>query len=95
MIRRRSLCISLFILALFLLGTVAVLSSISYYLTLDPAAYLDDDQVPILDNLTRWNATEHGQTERIPRILHQTWKVETLPVQWQDISQNCRDMMPD
>jgi mannosyltransferase OCH1-like enzyme len=95
MVRRRSLCVSLFALALFLLGTVVVLSSISYYLTIDPAAYLDDRIVPVLDNVTRWNATAHHQIERVPRILHQTWKSETLPVQWQNVSKGCRDMMPD
>jgi inositol phosphorylceramide mannosyltransferase catalytic subunit len=94
-VRRKSFCILLIFLALFLLGTVVVLSSISYYLTIDPAAYLDDQQVPILDSVTRWNATEHGKVEIVPRILHQTWKSETLPAEWQDISQGCRDMMPD
>ncbi|KAG6336701.1 hypothetical protein ID866_2408 [Astraeus odoratus] len=33
--------------------------------------------------------------ERIPRILHQTWKSETLPSRWKDISQACRYMMND
>lgn len=95
MVRRRFLCISLSLLGLFLLGTVVVLSSVSYYLAIDPAAYLSDLEVPVLDNVTRWNATQHGQVERIPRILHQTWKSETLPVQWQNVSQGCRKMMPD
>lgn len=97
MARRRlsPLFIFLTILCLFLVGTVVVLSSITYYLSIDPSAYLSTDEVPILANNTRWNASEHGQQERIPRILHQTWKTEVLPPPWQPISQECREMMPD
>jgi inositol phosphorylceramide mannosyltransferase catalytic subunit len=95
MARIRALYVLLSILGLFLLGTVAVLSSVSYYLAIDKTAYLTDLEVPTLDNVTRWNATEHGQIERIPRILHQTWKSETLPSRWKGISQACRAMMPD
>ena len=95
MARRRTLFILLSVLGLFLVGTVVVLSSITYYLSIDPSAYLTTDEVPILDGNTRWNASEHGQKERIPRILHQTWRTENLPTRWKGISQECRDMMPD
>lgn len=95
MSRRRVFYVFLSVLALFLLGTVIVLSSVTYYLAINPNAYLSDLQVPILPNNTRWNASQHGQIERIPRILHQTWKTDTLPERWKDISQACRDMMPD
>ncbi|GLB33914.1 putative glycosyltransferase family 32 protein [Lyophyllum shimeji] len=93
--RRRILYICLTILALFLLGTVVVLSSVTYYLAIDPNAYLTELEVPYLGNDTRWNATEHGQVERIPRILHQTWKTDVLPARWKGISDACRAMMPD
>jgi hypothetical protein len=33
--------------------------------------------------------------ERIPRVLHQTWKSETIPSKWKKISEACRSMMPD
>ncbi|KAK0206408.1 glycosyltransferase family 32 protein [Desarmillaria ectypa] len=95
MARRRPLCIFLSLLGLFLLGTVVVLSSITYYLSIDLNAYLSEDQVPILGRYERWNASEHGQVERIPRILHQTWRTETLPEKWRPVSQECRDLMPD
>ncbi|KAF8076504.1 glycosyltransferase family 32 protein [Lyophyllum atratum] len=93
--RRRILYICLTILALFLVGTVVVLSSVTYYLAINPSAYLSELEVPFLGNDTRWNATEHGQVERIPRILHQTWKTEVLPPRWKGISDACREMMPD
>ena len=93
--RRRSLQIFLFILALFLIGTVVVLSSISIYLSIDYSAYLTDEEVGPPEEDAAWNATELGLVERIPRIIHQTWKSETLPDRWKNISQECRDMMPD
>ncbi|KAM6495793.1 glycosyltransferase family 32 protein [Amanita muscaria] len=95
MSRRRPVYIFLSLLALVLSGTVVVLSSFAFYLKVNPVAYLTEDQVPILDTSTRWNASDHGQVERIPRILHQTWKSETLPDKWEGVSQACRDMMPD
>jgi hypothetical protein len=82
-------------LGLFLFGTVVVLSSVAYYLAIDPSAYLTELEVPILANHERWNASENGQIERIPRILHQTWRTETLPSRWKGISQECRNIMPD
>jgi inositol phosphorylceramide mannosyltransferase catalytic subunit len=93
--KRRALYVSLSILALFLFGTVVVLSSVTYYFSIDPAAYIQESEVPILDNTTRWDAAAHGKVERIPRIIHQTWKTETLPGRWLGISQACRHMMPD
>lgn len=95
MSRRRALFIFLLILTLVLIGTVLVLSSFAYYLNIAPAAFLTEQQVPVFTNSTRWNASEHGLVQRIPRIIHQTWKSETLPERWRDISQACRDMMPD
>ena len=95
MARHRTVYVLLSILGLFLIGTVVVLSSVSYYLAIDKAAYVTELEVPSLGKTARWNATEHGKVERIPRILHQTWKSETLPSRWKAISQACRDMMPD
>jgi mannosyltransferase OCH1-like enzyme len=93
--RRRTFHIYLSLLAAVLLGTVIVLSSISYYLAIDNAAYLTEAELDAPDYNSRWNATLHGKVERIPRILHQTWKSETLPTEWLGISQACREMMPD
>ncbi|KAI0832356.1 nucleotide-diphospho-sugar transferase [Trametes gibbosa] len=90
MIRRRTLNILLSLLAAVLVGTVIVLSSVSYYLSIDLAAYITEDEV----NLTL-NHSLPILPERVPRIIHQTWKSETLPPRWANISQECRDMMPD
>ncbi|KAH9938218.1 nucleotide-diphospho-sugar transferase [Fomitopsis serialis] len=96
MFRRRTVYILLSLLAAILVGTVVVLSSISYYLSIDTKAYLTEAELDAPFNATEpWNATDHGMVERIPRILHQTWKTETLPEKWADVSQGCRDLMPD
>lgn len=95
MLRRRTVYICLCLLAAVLIGTVVVLSSISYYLAIDPAAYITESELQSpLDDST-YNATAYQLVERIPRILHQTWKSETLPAKWTKISQHCRDIMPD
>ncbi|TFY83950.1 hypothetical protein EWM64_g79 [Hericium alpestre] len=86
--RKRVLSIVLTLLALILLGTVAVLSSVSYYLAIPDAAYITEQELDA-------PPSNNTAIERIPRIIHQTWKTETLPPRWKDISEECRAMMPD
>ncbi|KAI0081708.1 hypothetical protein K474DRAFT_1132978 [Panus rudis PR-1116 ss-1] len=95
MFRRRTVYTLLCLLATVLVGTVLVLSSITYYLSIDPAAYITEAELDAPLDGSRWNASEHGKVERIPRILHQSWKSETLPTRWVNVSQSCRDMNPD
>ncbi|OSD04182.1 glycosyltransferase family 32 protein [Trametes coccinea BRFM310] len=89
MFRRRTVYTLLCLLATILVGTVVVLSSISYYLRIADTAYITEDDVNRVLNDTR-----HALPERIPRIIHQTWKSETLPEKWVNVSQSCRDMNP-
>lgn len=92
-IRRRTVHALLFILGLFLLGTVVVLSSVSYYLSIPDIAYISEQELnPPLDSPSH-NSTR--RPERIPKIIHQTWKSETLPDRWQPVSEGCRKLMPD
>jgi inositol phosphorylceramide mannosyltransferase catalytic subunit len=87
--------ILLVVLALFLLGTVLVLSSVSYYLSIPDLAYITEEELsPVLDSPNQ-NSSQHHRPERIPRIIHQTWKSETLPDKWQNVSKACRALMPD
>lgn len=89
MARRRTCSVFLTLLALFLLGTLVVLSTVSFYLSIDPKAYITDNEV------NQNNNASDSRQERIPRILHQTWRTDTLPERWQQVSQHCRDLMPD
>ena len=97
-LRRRTLYALLFVLGLFLVGTVVVLSSISYYLAIPDVSYVQETEVDKHYDLS-WNETvndtTHHKPERIPRIIHQTWKSETLPERWQNVSDGCRQLMPD
>lgn len=34
-------------------------------------------------------------SERIPRIIHQTWKVDQLPSKWQSIREECMLLHPE
>jgi inositol phosphorylceramide mannosyltransferase catalytic subunit len=94
-IRRRTVHILLLLLGLFLLGTVLVLSSVSYYLSIPDAAYISEEELTPTQNFPHQNSSQHPTSERIPRIIHQTWKTETLPEKWRAVSEGCRDMMPD
>ncbi|KDQ21048.1 glycosyltransferase family 32 protein, partial [Botryobasidium botryosum FD-172 SS1] len=85
--------ILLALLALVLVGTVAVLSTFTYYFDVDSAAFITELEVP--PSAGRANSTEARAKEKIQRILHQTWKTDVLPERWQSISDQCREMMPD
>ncbi|KZT62887.1 glycosyltransferase family 32 protein [Calocera cornea HHB12733] len=92
---RRTTLILLSILGTILLGTTLLLASISIFLRIDPAAYLSEEDVPWPDPPLSNVSHNPLPAEKIPRILHQTWKDETLPEKWAGVSQGCRDLMPD
>ncbi|KAI0304235.1 nucleotide-diphospho-sugar transferase [Russula brevipes] len=93
-IRRRTVHILLLILGLFLLGTVLVLSSVSYYLSIPDLAYIREEELnPTPDSSNQ--TSQPRRPERIPKIIHQTWKSETLPDKWKPVSEECRALMPD
>ncbi|CBQ71693.1 related to SUR1-required for mannosylation of sphingolipids [Sporisorium reilianum SRZ2] len=63
-----------------------------------PSAVDPDDMVarpqPWRDNTPKkWDPA--NPTEKIPRIIHQTWKDEHLPPRWQAIRDECAAMHPD
>lgn len=33
--------------------------------------------------------------QRVPKIVHQTWKTDTLPERWEKVRQGCMDLHPD
>ena len=92
MTRSRTLLLPLSLLGLFLLGTVVVLSTVSYYLAIEPTAYLTDTEVPAT---VRTSSNDSHALERVPRIIHQTWKTNVLPERWKAVSKTCTSLMPD
>ncbi|EJU06264.1 glycosyltransferase family 32 protein, partial [Dacryopinax primogenitus] len=91
---RRTLLILLSVLGTILLGTTILLTSISLFLRIDASAYLTEEDIPWPDPPDNVSSVPLPG-ERIPRILHQTWKEETLPEKWASVSEGCRELMPD
>jgi mannosyltransferase OCH1-like enzyme len=62
------------------------------------AGFSNDDGIfipPVRDNSVKaWNATT-DPPEKIPRIIHQTWKDKILPSNWQEVRDECAQMHPD
>ncbi|PWN44678.1 hypothetical protein IE81DRAFT_298621, partial [Ceraceosorus guamensis] len=53
-----------------------------------------DPSAPAFDNTPKpWSPT--SPKEKIPRIIHQTWKDSTLPGKWQAVREECQAMHPD
>ena len=163
---RRNVLTILILLSLFLVGTVIVLSSVSYYLALPAWAFLSEAEVPWrpsdaikplkysppgtarhqkrepqlspeeeatlpepieewpMDPESLWDVDGEGSGsywmekswdghvegtedwtrlynvtarpgERMPRLIHQTWKDDTLPLKWRKAFKECREGMQD
>lgn len=100
---KKAWSIALTLLGLVLLGTVVVLSTVQVYfgvdsrdiIALEEAAYFASrPSLAYGSNAT----TAIGSTqaiEKIPRIIHQTWKNESLPERWDAVRAQCLAMHPD
>ena len=40
-------------------------------------------------------AAEPEHKQKIPKIIHATWKTDTVPVRWAEVRQGCIDLHPD
>lgn len=47
------------------------------------------------DSWDRLMNVTNAPNERIPRLIHQTWKSDTLPEKWRKVWRECREGMPD
>ncbi|CED85464.1 Glycosyltransferase, DXD sugar-binding motif [Phaffia rhodozyma] len=122
---RRPLFVFIILLAIFLVGTVIVLSSVTWFFGVPNWSLLSERDVPYApgevwkgldrsndgnaswaaDNwsghvqLTEdWTRLEHIKPlegERIPRIIHQTWMNDELPLKWRDVYKECRRGLPN
>ncbi|WFD19266.1 hypothetical protein MCAP1_001489 [Malassezia caprae] len=103
---RRASSVLLRLFAVFLLGTMAFLALVRSYFHVDASAYIlptelgtwaeirADARPGLLDGHA---PEEHVQQpeEKVPRIIHQTWKTEELPPRWKEVREACRAMMSD
>lgn len=108
LLSRRTSSVLLCCLGLFLLGTVCVLSLVRVYFEIDSTAYVLHTELGTLPEIAQaarpsalsiaadaqLNATDVPK-EHIPRIIHQTWKTETLPPRWAKTREECARMMSD
>mmetsp|Transcript_8868 Transcript_8868/g.12629 ORF Transcript_8868/g.12629 Transcript_8868/m.12629 type:complete len:312 (+) Transcript_8868:35-970(+) len=46
-------------------------------------------------SISRVNVCPPGSENKIPKILHQTWKDENIPEKWKQSSQSCINLNPD
>lgn len=43
----------------------------------------------------RWDVSSPANATAVPKIIHQTWKEETVPEKWRAAQKSCRDLHPD
>lgn len=103
---RRTSSVLLRLFAAFLLGTVAFLALVRSYFRVDASAYIlptelgtwaeiRADARPGVLNGQALDAHAEQPVEKIPRIIHQTWKTEELPPRWKEVREACEAMMSD
>lgn len=99
----------LVLLGLFFLGTFIVLSTVKHYFGtheidfITPeeiqqfrrAEHLPYDPTLTLEELEAERERTGIAREKIPRIIHATWKNETLPERWETVREGCQAMLPD
>ena len=94
--------------ALFLLGTIIVLALIRQHFRINENEYIRVSELGTWEEIRaskRPAVLDHGSPmkmeedsmppEKIPRIIHQTWKTEELPQQWAEVREGCARLMPD
>lgn len=94
--------------ALFLLGTIIVLALIRQHFRINEDEYIRVSELGTWEEIRaskRPAVLDHGSPmkmkedamppEKIPRIIHQTWKTEELPPQWAEVREGCARLMPD
>lgn len=59
------------------------------------AAAVAAGEIPPLRDNTPKPADPNSPPEKIPRIIHQTWKDDTLPPKWQAVRDECKEIHPD
>lgn len=98
----------LLLFALFIVGTFTVLRTVVHFFGVNEGdvisveevqAYKNVEALPYNAELTPSQAREEEmqlglKREKIPRIIHQTWKSDILPEKWDIIRKDCMAMLP-
>ena len=85
-------------LLLLVLGAVAVLGGLVYLFSTLIALLFETglkDAIPLSILSSRLASATAEEHRPIPKIIHQTWKNETIPEAWSIAQYSCRDLHPD
>ena len=86
-------------LLLLVLGVVAVLGGLVYLFSTLIALLFEtglQNAIPPSILSSSWIASTTSEEHRpIPKIIHQTWKNETVPEAWSIAQYSCLDLHPD
>lgn len=100
--RIAALCLCL--VALVIAGTLTVLGTAKHYFDIDvrDVITLEETQdweakkpLPYGTELNEDQRLQQRPVEKIPRIIHQTWKTNVLPEKWLAVRDKCLEMHPD
>lgn len=97
------------LLGLFVLGTFIVLSTVKHFFGTNELDFITSEEVrafrfeaalPFNASMPPAEQLEEEQRtglkrEKIPRIIHQTWKTSSLPERWVAVRKDCMRMLPD
>ena len=106
--RKRMLALLLQLLGMVLLCIILVLQCIRWYFRIPTDAYIvlselgtwdeirENARRPaVLDNAALSDVKDLNPPNKIPKIIHQTWKTEVLPERWVPVRDECIKMHPD
>ncbi|KAK9900441.1 glycosyltransferase family 32 protein [Cystobasidium minutum MCA 4210] len=99
----------LILLSLVIIGTFTVLRTVVHFfgvqeqdvITLEEVqSYTNIEALPYNAELSPQQAREEEKElglkrEKIPRIIHQTWKSDILPERWEKVRNECLQLLPD
>lgn len=104
----RVLAVLLQLLGVVLLCVVVFLQSVRWYFYIPQSAYIlrselgtwdeiraDTSRPSVFENSAISNISGVYPPKKIPKIIHQTWKTETLPDRWVPARKECAEMHPD
>jgi mannosyltransferase OCH1-like enzyme len=97
------------LLGLFVVGTFIVLSTVRHYFGTHTEDFISLEEIqpfrrqeaslPYEPNLPLDQVAEEQRKglhrEKIPRIIHQTWKTDILPERWVAVREACIKLLPD
>ncbi|WFD36273.1 hypothetical protein MCUN1_003151 [Malassezia cuniculi] len=106
--RKRVLAVLLQLLGAVLLCVVLFLQGVRWYFHIPESAYIlrselgtwdeiraNTERPAVFDNAALSNMSGVNPPDKIPKIIHQTWKTDIIPDRWVPVRNECAAMHPD